>query len=108
VPVLSMEDYRQELIEIWLRAELPGHARRLVAQYLERRLPDVPIAYPADWGLAGTGPHEGLCLDGYAEIGLSTVYGVAQSIRPGAIGLEETAQTYNSPDSTQPSPPAPC
>ena len=34
---------------------------------------------------AGTGPHEGLRLDGYAEVGLSTMYGVAQSMRPGAI-----------------------
>ena len=92
VPVLSMEDYRQELIEIWLRAELPDQARQLVTYHLERRLPDVPIAYPSDWGLAGTGPHEGLRLDAYAEVGLSTAYGVAQSIRPGAIGLEETAR----------------
>lgn len=95
VPVLSMEDYRQELIEIWLRAALPDRARQLVTYYLERRLPDVPIAYPADWGLAGTGPHEGLRLDVDAEIGLSTIYGVAQSIRPGAVGLEETAQAWS-------------
>jgi methionyl-tRNA synthetase len=95
VPVLSMEDYRQELTEIWLRAELPDHARQLITYHLERRLPDVPIAYPTDWGLAGTGPHEGLRLDGYAEVGLSTMYGVAQSMRPGAIGLEETAQAWS-------------
>jgi methionyl-tRNA synthetase len=95
VPVLSMEDYRQELIEIWLRAALPDRARRLITYYLERRLPDVPIAYPTNCGLPGTGPHEGLRLDVYAELGLSTLYGVAQSIRPGAIGLEETAQAWS-------------
>jgi methionyl-tRNA synthetase len=95
VPVLSMEDYRQELTEIWLRAELPDQARQLITYHLERRLPDVPIAYPSDWGLAGTGPHEGLRLDAYVEVGLSIAYGVAQSIQPGAIGLEETAQAWS-------------
>jgi len=92
VPVLSLEDYREELIDIWLRAELPGRARQIVTHYLEQRLPDVPIAYPTNWGLEGTGPHDGLRLEVYAEVGLSTVYGVAQSLRPGAVGLEETSR----------------
>jgi methionyl-tRNA synthetase len=95
VPVLSMEDYRQELIEIWLRAELSDRARQIVGRYLDRRLPDVPMAYPTNWGLAGVGPQEGLRLEAYAEVGLSTVYGVAQSLRPGALGLEETAQAWS-------------
>lgn len=95
VPILSIEDYRQELTEIWLRATLPDRARQVLTHHLERRLPDVPIAYPADWGLEGTGPHEGLRLDAYAEIGLSTVYGVAQSLRPGSVGLDETAQAWS-------------
>ncbi len=95
VPVLSMEDYRQELIEIWLRAELSDHARQIVTRHLERRLPDVPLAYPTNWGVAGIGPHEGLRLDACAEVALSTLYGVAQSLRPGALGLEETAQAWS-------------
>ncbi|MGW1345769.1 class I tRNA ligase family protein [Kribbella sp. NPDC002412] len=95
VPVLSMEDYRQELTEIWLRAELSHSARQLVTHHLERRLPDVPIAYPANWGLEGTGPHEGLRLAADVELALSTAYGVAQAIRPGASGLEETAQAWS-------------
>ncbi|MFI6833175.1 class I tRNA ligase family protein [Kribbella sp. NPDC050241] len=95
VPVLSMEDYRQELIEIWLRAELPDRARRIVTHYLEHRLPDIPIAYPTNWGLRGTGPHEGLRLEVYAEVGLSTVYGVAQSLQPGALGLEATSRAWS-------------
>jgi methionyl-tRNA synthetase len=95
VPILSIEDYRQELTEIWLRATLPDRARRILTYHLERRLPDVPIAYPANWGLEGTGPHAGLRLDGYAEIGLSTVYGVAQSLQPGSVGLDETAHAWS-------------
>ncbi|MGY4768116.1 class I tRNA ligase family protein [Kribbella sp. CWNU-51] len=95
VPVLSIEDYRQDLTEIWLRACLPDRARQVVTHQLERRLPDVPIAYPGTWGLEGTGPHEGLRLDAYAELGLSTAYGVAQSLRPGSVGLDETAQAWS-------------
>jgi methionyl-tRNA synthetase len=95
VPVLPMEDYRDELVEIWLRAELPDRARRIVSHYLEHPLPDVPIAYPTNWGLRGTGPHEGLRLEVYAEVGLSTVYGVAQSLRPGALGLEAAAAAWS-------------
>ncbi|MEU4191452.1 class I tRNA ligase family protein [Kribbella sp. NPDC026611] len=92
VPVLSLEDYRQELIEVWLRAELNDRARQIVTHYLERRLPDIPLAYPTNWGLEGTGPHEGLRLEVYAEVGLSTVYGVAQGVQPGAVGLEATSR----------------
>lgn len=99
VPVLSIEDYRQELTEIWLRATLPDRARQALTHHLERRLPDVPIAYPANWGLEGIGPHEGLRIDPYAEIGLSTVYGVAQTLRPGSVGLEEIAEAWSGADS---------
>ncbi|HEY4571641.1 MAG TPA: class I tRNA ligase family protein [Kribbella sp.] len=95
IPVLPLEDHRQELIEIWLRAELPDRARQIVTHYLGRRLPDIPIAYPTNWGLAGTGPHEGLRLEVYAEVGLSTVYGAAQGVHPGALGLEATASAMS-------------
>jgi methionyl-tRNA synthetase len=93
-----MEDYREGIIEVWLRAELPDRARQIVTHYLENRLPDVPIAYPTNWGLAGTGPHEGLRLEVYAEVGLSTVYGVAQGIKPGTLGLEATAEAWSEVD----------
>jgi methionyl-tRNA synthetase len=98
VPVLPMEDYRQGIIEVWLRAELPDRARKIVTHYLEHRLPDVPIAFPTNWGLAGTGPHEGLRLEVYAEVGLSTVHGVAQGIKPGALGLEAIAEAWSEVD----------
>ena len=95
VPVLPMEDYREDLIEVWLRAELPDRARQIVSHYLENRLPDVPIAYPTNWGLPGIGPHAGLRLEVYAEVGLSNLYGVAESLRPGALGLEDTASAWS-------------
>jgi methionyl-tRNA synthetase len=95
VPILSIEDYRQELTEIWLRASLPTLARQALSNHLERRLPDVPIAYPTDWGLDGTGPHEGLRLDPAAEIGLATAYGVAQALHPGSVGFEDTAEAWS-------------
>jgi methionyl-tRNA synthetase len=95
VPILSIEDYRQELTEIWLRASLPTQARHALTNHLERRLPDVPIAYPTDWGLEGTGPHEGLRLDPDAELGLATAYGVAQALHPGSVGFEDTAEAWS-------------
>ncbi|MGW6279967.1 class I tRNA ligase family protein [Kribbella sp. NPDC055071] len=94
VPILSIEDYRQELTEIWLRASLPARARHALTEHLERRLPDVPIAYPATWGLEGSGPHEGLRLDPAVEIGLATAYGVAQALQPGSVGLDDTAEAW--------------
>ncbi len=98
VPVLPMEDYRDRLTEVWLRAELPDRARQIVAHYLEHRLPDVPIAYPTNWGLAGVGPHEGLRLEVYAEVGLSTMHGVAQGIKPGSLGLEAVSEALSEVD----------
>jgi methionyl-tRNA synthetase len=95
VPVLPMEDYREQLIEVWLRAELPERARQIVSHYLDDKLPVVPMAYPTDWGLAGTGPLDGLRLEVYAEVGLSNLYGVAAAIKPGAHGLLDTAEAWS-------------
>ncbi len=92
VPVLPLEDHRETITRVWQTASLSGRGRRIVAHYLESGLPTVPLAYPTNWGLDGTGPLDGLKLEVYLEVGLSTVYGVATGARPGATGLARTAQ----------------
>jgi len=92
VPVLPLEEHRDAIIDVWQIANLSGRGRRIVAHYLEAGLPTVPLAYPTNWGLDGTGPLDGLTIDVYLEVGLSTVYGAATGARPGATGLARTAE----------------
>ena len=88
VPVLRLEDHRDQLTEPWVRAELPSRVRDLLARYLAAGLPEIPLAYPTDWGVEGTGPLGGLRVDVYAEVGLAWLYGVARALDPGAQGLD--------------------
>jgi methionyl-tRNA synthetase len=94
VPVLRIEDFREQLTAMWLRAELPGRVRDLVEHYLAIGLPEVPLAYPTNWGVEGAGPLEGTRIDVYAEVGLAWVYGVAQALDPDATSLEACAATW--------------
>ncbi len=87
VPVLRMEDFRDQLIATWMRAELSSRARELVAGYLADGLPQIPLAYPTNWGVAGVGPLAGLRLDVYLEVGLSTFHCVARALDPTATTL---------------------
>jgi methionyl-tRNA synthetase len=48
VPVLRLEDYRERLVAMWLRAELPSRVRDSICYYLSAGLPEIPIAYPTD------------------------------------------------------------
>ena len=89
-----MEDFREELTATWLRAELPRRVRDLVEHYLEIGLPEVPLAYPTNWGVEGTGPLEGQRIDVYAEVGLAWLYGVAQALDPSATTLDECAAAW--------------
>ena len=77
VPVLALGDVRDELLQVWAGASFPGRVRDLISRYLLSGLPDIPLAYPTDWGIAGSGPLAGLRLDVYFELGLSTALGVA-------------------------------
>jgi methionyl-tRNA synthetase len=88
VPVLRLEDYRDQLIAEWTQAELPPRVRRVLSHYLTAPLPDYPVAYPMDWGIEGTGELAGLRVDFPAELGLSYLYGPARLIDPDADGLE--------------------
>jgi len=87
VPVLRLENHRDQLIAEWTRAELPPRVRSVVAGYLTSPLPDYPVAYPTDWGIEGTGALSGLRIDFPAELGLSYLYGPAHALDPAADGL---------------------
>ncbi len=87
IPVLRLEDFRQRLVDVWLGAQLGPRVRRLVTGYLAGPLPDVPMAYPTDWGCRGSGPLEGLRVDVYAEVALGTVLTLARALDPGVEGL---------------------
>lgn len=88
VPVLRLEDFREQLTAMWLRAELPRRVRTLVEHDLEAGLPEVPLAYPTNWGVEGRGAIAGMRVDVYAEVGLAWLYGVAQALDPRATSLD--------------------
>lgn len=83
VPVLALERHRAALEALQLRNELPGDVRPLIAAALRGELPEIPVAYPTDWGVEGTGPLDGLRIDVYVEVSLNLVRGVAQTLEPG-------------------------
>ncbi len=88
VPVMCIEDFREQLTEMWLRAELPKRVRDLIAHYLRVGLPEIPLAYPTNWGIEGNGPLDGMRIDVWAEVGLSWLYGVARAFDPAARTLD--------------------
>lgn len=96
VPVLRIEDYREYLTGMWLRAELPSRVRDLIAHYLSAGLPDIPLAYPTNWGIEGTGPLAGMRIDVYAEVGMAWVYGVAKALGAAGGSLDECVETWGS------------
>ncbi len=98
VPVLRLEDYREPLVDLWLRAELPSRVRDLTARYLGGDLPDIPLAYPTNWGLEGVGSLAGLRVDVYAEVGLAWLYGVAAALDPAAETLDACAAAWRRVD----------
>jgi methionyl-tRNA synthetase len=84
VPVLRLEEYRARLCEHWAVAVLPPRLRRLVDTYLRRGLPDVPLAYPTDWGIEWG---DGLRVDVWAEMALANLYLPARALRPDVTTL---------------------
>ncbi|GIG56169.1 hypothetical protein Lfu02_05410 [Longispora fulva] len=89
IPVLPLEDYRDRLTTEWLRAEWPMRMRTVLEQYRHAPLPDIPLAYPTNWGIECDGPLEGLRVDFPSELGFSYLYGPAHALRPEAAGLAE-------------------
>jgi methionyl-tRNA synthetase len=88
IPVLVLEDYREQFAQIWMHMEQPRPIRDLLAGYLDQGLPELPLAFPTDWGLTGTGPLAGLRLDVNFELGLSGYQCVARGIDPALDSVE--------------------
>jgi methionyl-tRNA synthetase len=86
VPVLRLEEYRDRLCEFWTRAVLPPRLRTLIGGMLDTRLPDVPLAYPTDWGIAWG---DGLRVDVWAEMALANLFAPARHLDPGVRTLSD-------------------
>jgi methionyl-tRNA synthetase len=87
IPVLRLESFRAALTQTWSAAVMPARVRSLIGYYLARGLPDVPLAYPADWGIpVGDGEQR---VDVWAEMGLGLLAEIARRISPQADGLDE-------------------
>jgi methionyl-tRNA synthetase len=95
VPVLRLEDYRGELTDIWSCAVLPPRVRRLIAGYLADGLPDVPLAYPTDWGIAAA--TDGQRIDVWAEMGLGLLSGLPRHRDPAAGSLDDYLAGWRQP-----------
>jgi methionyl-tRNA synthetase len=80
VPLLRLESWRAVLTETWSRAVMPARVRSLLAWYLTNGLPDVPIAYPADWGIE----YDDLRIDVWAEMGLGLLANIGARLDPAA------------------------
>ncbi len=78
VPLLRLESYRAELLHTWVRAIIPDRVRSMLSHYLATELPDVPLAYPADWGIQAS--TDDLRVDVWAEMGLGMLAGIARRL----------------------------
>jgi methionyl-tRNA synthetase len=92
VPLLRLESYRAALTEDWSSAVVPPRVRSLIGYYLARQLPDVPLAYPTDWGIPAG--QDGTRVDVWVEMGLGLIAGTAQHLDPAAGGLGEYAAAW--------------
>lgn len=98
VPVLPLEDYRERLVAEWLQAEWPERMRGVLRQYRDAPLPDLPLAYPTNWGISCIGELEGLRVDFPTELGLSYLYGPANALHPEASTLAERVAAWREID----------
>lgn len=94
VPVLHLEEYRERLASEWLQADWPTQVRSIMQQYQRAPLPDLPLAYPTNWGIECDGPLTGLRVDFPTELGLSYLYGPAKALRPDARTLAERVAAW--------------
>lgn len=75
IPVLRLESYRDALTRIWATSTLPARVRALTSHYLRHGLPEVPLAYPTDWGIPFGGADQRV--DVWVEMGLGLLRQVA-------------------------------
>jgi methionyl-tRNA synthetase len=86
IPLLRLENYRGALTEIWSSAELPPRVRAMIGRYLAAGLPDVPLAYPTDWGIQAA---PGERVDVWVEMGLGFMASMAVQVDPAACTLDD-------------------
>lgn len=98
VPVLHLEKYRERLTAEWLQAEWPDRVRSVMQQYWTASLPDLPLAYPTNWGIECDGPLEGLRVDFPTELGFSYLYGPSRVLRPDVTTLAERVAAWREID----------
>jgi methionyl-tRNA synthetase len=98
VPVLPLEDYRDQLLADWMQSELPGRVRAVLEYYLRAPLPDYPLAYATNWGIECDGALAGMRVDFPTELGFSYLYGAAHALRPQANGLAEWVDAWQEID----------
>lgn len=83
VPTIRLEDYRAQLVAAWSNADLPPRIWRLIRYYLAEGLPEVPLAYPTDWGIDLTASGlDGCRMDVWVEMGLGYGYAIARALDP--------------------------
>ena len=95
VPVLRMEEFREELEAYWLRGVLPPSTRVLIGRYLAAGLPEMPLAYPTDWGIPWKGEGDELRIDVWAEMALGYGVAVAAHLNPSAKSMAERAAVWS-------------
>jgi methionyl-tRNA synthetase len=94
IPVLRLEDYRDQLTSIWARAVIPPRVRDMIDYYLTTGLPDVPLGYPTDWGIP-LGPDGGQRVDVWVEMGLGYLYQVGRRFDRTARGAEALVRAWD-------------
>lgn len=106
VPVLRLEDYRDQLTRTWAMAEAHPRIVDLVRRLLADGLPAVPVAYPTDWGIRfdarpeGSGQVDGggLRLDVWVEMAFGYLYKIARALDPSVRTLADCAGAWNGVD----------
>jgi methionyl-tRNA synthetase len=87
IPLLRLESWRATLTECWSGAVMPTRVRSLIGHYLVCGLPDVPLAYPTDWGVPA--PGDGNRVDVWVEMGLGLITGIGRRLDPAAGGVDQ-------------------
>ncbi|MGH3740113.1 MAG: class I tRNA ligase family protein, partial [Micromonosporaceae bacterium] len=83
LPVLKLEEHREQLLEVWSQANIPPRVRQLIAGYLADGLPDIPMAYPSDWGIEWRHGDAQLRIDVWAEMAIGYLFSVARHVEAG-------------------------
>jgi methionyl-tRNA synthetase len=93
IPVLQLEDWRDRLAGIWARAVIPPRVRELIDHYLSTGLPDVPLAYPTDWGIP-FGRDGSQHVDVWVEMGLGYLREIGRRFDPTAQRADELVRAW--------------